>query len=185
MLYFVNTLGAGIGALLAAFVFLGLLGLSGSVYLAVALNVFAGLLILPPSADARAQPHEPALHRRPVPRRPHRLHLAQLRDLLGAAVFLRHRVARLGVWRDVRHLPHRAGTRLALEPALPGRRRRPQPEAPRPRCRCSCSPPTPSVSSSSRRCRGWPRWSPTGRSTPAAGAAGSYSRCRWWRLPPP
>ncbi|MGI9244689.1 MAG: fused MFS/spermidine synthase [Verrucomicrobiales bacterium] len=46
MLYFVNTLGAGIGALLAAFVFLGLLGLTGSVYLAVALNLFAGITIL-------------------------------------------------------------------------------------------------------------------------------------------
>lgn len=46
MLYFVNTLGAGIGALLAAFVFLGLLGLSGSVYLAVTLNLIAGLTIL-------------------------------------------------------------------------------------------------------------------------------------------
>jgi len=46
MLYFVNTLGAGIGALLAAFIFLGMLGLSGSVYLAVALNLCAGLTIL-------------------------------------------------------------------------------------------------------------------------------------------
>ena len=46
MLYFVNTLGAGIGALLAAFVVLGMLGLTGSVYLAVALNLFAGFLIL-------------------------------------------------------------------------------------------------------------------------------------------
>jgi len=46
MLYFVNTLGAGIGALLAAFVFLGLLGLTRSVYLAVALNLFAGVTIL-------------------------------------------------------------------------------------------------------------------------------------------
>ena len=44
-LYFVNTLGAGIGALLAAFVFLGMLGLTRSVYLAVALNLFAGMTI--------------------------------------------------------------------------------------------------------------------------------------------
>ena len=46
MLYFVNTLGAGIGALLAAFIFLGMLGLTKSVYLAVMLNIFAGLTIL-------------------------------------------------------------------------------------------------------------------------------------------
>jgi spermidine synthase len=46
MLYFVNTLGAGIGALLAAFIFLGMLGLSGSLYLAVTLNLFAGITIL-------------------------------------------------------------------------------------------------------------------------------------------
>lgn len=46
MLYFVNTLGAGIGALLAAFIVLGMLGLTGSVYLAVALNLFAGFTIL-------------------------------------------------------------------------------------------------------------------------------------------
>jgi hypothetical protein len=46
MLYFVNTLGAGIGAILAAFIFLGMLGLTGSLYLAVALNLFAGLTIL-------------------------------------------------------------------------------------------------------------------------------------------
>ena len=46
VLYFVNTLGAGIGAFLASFVVLGWLGLSGSVYVAVALNVLAGLIIL-------------------------------------------------------------------------------------------------------------------------------------------
>ncbi len=46
MLYFVNTLGAGIGALLAAFIFLGMLGLTGSLYVAVALNILAGLTIL-------------------------------------------------------------------------------------------------------------------------------------------
>jgi predicted membrane-bound spermidine synthase len=45
-LYFVNTLGAGIGALLAAFVFLGMLGLTRSVYLAVTLNLLAGVTIL-------------------------------------------------------------------------------------------------------------------------------------------
>ena len=46
MLYFVNTLGAGIGAFLAAFVVLGWLGLNGSVYVAVTFNVLAGLIIL-------------------------------------------------------------------------------------------------------------------------------------------
>ena len=46
MLYFVNTLGAGIGALLAAFCVLGLLGLTKSVFLAVTLNVLAGITIL-------------------------------------------------------------------------------------------------------------------------------------------
>jgi predicted membrane-bound spermidine synthase len=45
-LYFVNTLGAGIGALLAVFVFLGMLGLTRSVYLAVTLNLLAGVTIL-------------------------------------------------------------------------------------------------------------------------------------------
>lgn len=45
-LYFVNTLGAGIGALLAAFVFLGMLGLTRSVYLAVTINLLAGVTIL-------------------------------------------------------------------------------------------------------------------------------------------
>ncbi|MCP4847820.1 MAG: hypothetical protein GY899_07740 [Verrucomicrobiaceae bacterium] len=45
-LYFVNTLGAGIGAFLAAFVFLGMLGLTRSVYLAVTLNLLAGVTIL-------------------------------------------------------------------------------------------------------------------------------------------
>ena len=46
MLYFVNTLGAGIGALLAAFIFLGMLGLTRSIYLAVAFNLIAGFTIL-------------------------------------------------------------------------------------------------------------------------------------------
>lgn len=46
MLYFVNTLGAGLGAFLAAFLILGALGLKGSVMLAVALNLFAGMTIL-------------------------------------------------------------------------------------------------------------------------------------------
>ncbi len=46
MLYFVNTLGAGIGALLAAGIFLGMLGLTGSVYLAVVFNIGAGITIL-------------------------------------------------------------------------------------------------------------------------------------------
>ena len=46
MLYFVNTLGAGIGAFIAAFVVLGLFGLTKSVFLAVALNLFAGATIL-------------------------------------------------------------------------------------------------------------------------------------------
>lgn len=46
MLYFVNTLGAGLGAFLAAFVILGALGLQNSVLLAVALNLFAGATIL-------------------------------------------------------------------------------------------------------------------------------------------
>lgn len=46
MLYFVNTLGAGLGAFLAAFVILGSLGLQGSVLLAVCLNLFAGVTIL-------------------------------------------------------------------------------------------------------------------------------------------
>lgn len=54
MLYFVNTLGAGIGALLAAGIFLGMLGLTGSVYLAVALNFVAGLTILRFHFKARA-----------------------------------------------------------------------------------------------------------------------------------
>jgi predicted membrane-bound spermidine synthase len=45
-LYFVNTLGAGIGAILAVFVFLGRLGASGSVLLAATLNGVAALLIL-------------------------------------------------------------------------------------------------------------------------------------------
>lgn len=46
MLYFVNTLGAGIGAFLAAFFVLGTLGLKYSVLLAVMLNIFAGVTIL-------------------------------------------------------------------------------------------------------------------------------------------
>ncbi len=46
MLYFVNTLGAGIGAFLASFIVLGWLGLSGSVYVAVAFNLLAGAIIL-------------------------------------------------------------------------------------------------------------------------------------------
>ncbi|MBT8045487.1 MAG: hypothetical protein KJO79_11100 [Verrucomicrobiae bacterium] len=46
MLYFVNTLGAGLGAFLAAFVVLGALGLQSSVLLAVILNFFAGITIL-------------------------------------------------------------------------------------------------------------------------------------------
>lgn len=46
MLYFVNTLGAGIGALLAAFFILGALGLQNSILLAVALNLLAGATIL-------------------------------------------------------------------------------------------------------------------------------------------
>lgn len=46
MLYFVNTLGAGLGAFLAAFVILGSLGLQGSVLLAVVLNLLAGVVIL-------------------------------------------------------------------------------------------------------------------------------------------
>lgn len=46
MLYFVNTLGAGLGAFLAAFVILGALGLQNSVLLAVALNLLAGATIL-------------------------------------------------------------------------------------------------------------------------------------------
>lgn len=45
-LYFVNTLGAGLGAFLAVFVCLGRLGASGSVRLAAALNVLAALTIL-------------------------------------------------------------------------------------------------------------------------------------------
>ena len=46
MLYFVNTLGAGLGAFLAAFLFLRFLGLSGSVLVAVCLNLLAGFTIL-------------------------------------------------------------------------------------------------------------------------------------------
>ncbi len=46
MLYFVNTLGAGIGAFLAAFFVLGWLGLSQSILLAVVLNIIAGITIL-------------------------------------------------------------------------------------------------------------------------------------------
>lgn len=46
MLYFVNTLGAGIGAFVAAFFLLGTFGLSGTTYVAVALNFTAGGLIL-------------------------------------------------------------------------------------------------------------------------------------------
>ncbi len=46
MLYFVNTLGAGLGAFLAAFVCLRFLGLTGSVYVAVCFNLLAGLTIL-------------------------------------------------------------------------------------------------------------------------------------------
>lgn len=46
MLYFVNTLGAGLGAFLAVFVILGALGLQMSVVLAVALNLLAGATIL-------------------------------------------------------------------------------------------------------------------------------------------
>jgi len=46
MLYFVNTLGAGIGAFVAAFILLGLLGLSGTTYVAVILNLTAGGMIL-------------------------------------------------------------------------------------------------------------------------------------------
>lgn len=46
MLYFVNTLGAGLGAFLAAFVCLRFFGLAGSVYLAVFINLLAGCVIL-------------------------------------------------------------------------------------------------------------------------------------------
>lgn len=46
MLYFVNTLGAGLGAFLAAFLILGALGLKASIILAVCLNIFAGVTIL-------------------------------------------------------------------------------------------------------------------------------------------
>jgi len=46
MLYFVNTLGAGLGAFLAAFFVLGALGLTNSVFLAVTLNVSAGFMVL-------------------------------------------------------------------------------------------------------------------------------------------
>ncbi|MDA8968556.1 hypothetical protein N9F48_00655 [Akkermansiaceae bacterium] len=46
MLYFVNTLGAGIGAFLAAFFVLGIFGMTNSVYLAVALNLIVGCVIL-------------------------------------------------------------------------------------------------------------------------------------------
>jgi len=42
----VNTLGAGLGAFLTAFVFLGNLGMSGSIRLAAQLNVAAALIIL-------------------------------------------------------------------------------------------------------------------------------------------
>ncbi len=45
-LYFVNTLGAGLGAFLAAFWFLGQFGQSGSVKLAALLNAVASLTIL-------------------------------------------------------------------------------------------------------------------------------------------
>ncbi|MBP7948177.1 MAG: hypothetical protein KA004_00885 [Verrucomicrobiales bacterium] len=45
-LYFVNTLGAAVGAFLAAFVFLGQFGQSGSVRLAVLFNVIASISIL-------------------------------------------------------------------------------------------------------------------------------------------
>jgi predicted membrane-bound spermidine synthase len=46
MLYFANTLGAAIGALLAVLAVFPLLGLSGSIALAIALNLGIGLLVL-------------------------------------------------------------------------------------------------------------------------------------------
>ncbi len=45
-LYFVNTLGGGIGAILAGFVVLGHFGLAGSTHFAAALNVFCALSVL-------------------------------------------------------------------------------------------------------------------------------------------
>jgi len=54
MLYFVNTLGAGIGSFLAAFLVLGAFGLTGSVYVAVCLNIGAGITILYYRKKARA-----------------------------------------------------------------------------------------------------------------------------------
>jgi predicted membrane-bound spermidine synthase len=46
MLYFANTLGAAIGAILSAVVVFALLGLSGSLWLAVAINVAVGAVVL-------------------------------------------------------------------------------------------------------------------------------------------
>jgi len=45
-LYFVNTLGAGLGAFLAAFVFMGNSGMSGSIKMAALLNMVAAFAIL-------------------------------------------------------------------------------------------------------------------------------------------
>jgi spermidine synthase len=52
-LYFVNTLGAAIGAYTAASWVLGSLGLSGSVQLAAVLNAIAALIILNTAAIQR------------------------------------------------------------------------------------------------------------------------------------
>jgi predicted membrane-bound spermidine synthase len=46
MLYFANTLGAAVGALLAVLVVFGLLGLSGSIRLAIVLNLAIGAVVL-------------------------------------------------------------------------------------------------------------------------------------------
>ena len=57
MLYFANTLGAAVGALLAVLVLFGLLGLTGSLYVAVALNFTIGATVLVQSrGDRRPAP---------------------------------------------------------------------------------------------------------------------------------
>lgn len=53
VLYFVNTLGASLGAFAAVAILLGLLGLSGTVLFAVTLNFAAGLTVLTTRVRAR------------------------------------------------------------------------------------------------------------------------------------
>jgi spermidine synthase len=57
-LYFVNTLGAALGALISSYVFISFLGLDGALYIAAALNLLlaAAILLVPRLRSPRASP---------------------------------------------------------------------------------------------------------------------------------